>query len=308
MALLSLLLLVGQAAGAQPVPVPEAETLASRPDAIRRMTLPVMIDGRGPFDFVVDTGAERTVISRQLAEALQLTPGRQVRLATIADVRQVPTVLIPRLAFGRQTVDRIQAPVLEAQNLGADGMLGIDSLANRQLVLDFRRREVHLTRALNERMERQEGTIVVVGRTRLGRLVLTDAAVDGQNVTVIVDTGSPVSIGNSALRDRLGAAGGLPPPELVKLLSVTGVEVSVAATLTRRMRIGDAGVRDLPIAFADLALFREMGIERQPALLLGMDVLQLFERVVIDFPRRRLRLMPGPRSEARPQLRVATVQ
>ena len=44
-------------------------------DATRRMSVKVMVGGEGPFSFLVDTGAERTVIARELAERLALVEG-----------------------------------------------------------------------------------------------------------------------------------------------------------------------------------------------------------------------------------------
>src|SRR5690349_9494504 len=123
-----LLAVSGPAAGQVVPPTDKPETLGFAPDPLQRMTVAVTVAGHGPFRFVVDTGAERTVISRQLAEALRLEPRDAVRLATIVDVQRVPTVLIPELVFGRRVLGAIQAPVLEAGNLGALGMLGVDSL------------------------------------------------------------------------------------------------------------------------------------------------------------------------------------
>ena len=56
----------------------QAETLGVGRDVDERMTVPVNISGRGPFPFIVDTGAERTVISSELARSLSLQPGRTV--------------------------------------------------------------------------------------------------------------------------------------------------------------------------------------------------------------------------------------
>ena len=224
---------------------------------------------------------------------------------SIADVQQVPTVIIPRLVFGRRVLENIQAPTLEAENLGAPGMLGVDSLERQELVLDFQRREMRLSRSQAEENRWSRGTIVVTGRTRLGRMVLSDASIEGERVTVIVDTGSPVTIGNNALRHRLLSERRVAPEQILQLTSVTGAQVNVGYTRTRRVRIGEAGIRDLPIAFADLQLFKELGLHDRPAMLIGMDVLQLFQRVSIDFARRRLRLMPGPTSLQSTPIRMA---
>jgi hypothetical protein len=123
-------------------------------------------------------------------------------------------------------------------------------------------------------------------------------------VRAIVDTGSPITIGNEALRERLLRSGRIQPDQVIQLTSVTGAQLQVGYTTTRRVRIGDAVVHDLPIAFAGIQLFDELGLADRPAILLGMDALQLFERVSIDFGTRRLRLLPGP-SSASQQARQA---
>src|SRR3546814_16877559 len=86
------------------------------------------------FNFVVDTGSERTVISRELASKLALDPDDPVRINSIAGITQVNTVTIPRLSYGRGMMPSVQAPVLEAINLGAPGLLGLDGLASQRQI------------------------------------------------------------------------------------------------------------------------------------------------------------------------------
>src|SRR3546814_9764473 len=75
----------------------------------RRITLPIHIDGKGPFNFVVDTGSERTVISRELASKLALAPDDPVRINSMAGITQVNTVTIPRLSYGHGMMPSVQA-------------------------------------------------------------------------------------------------------------------------------------------------------------------------------------------------------
>jgi len=287
-------------------PAPGAsETFAYGHDVEQRMTVPVSIGGQGPFRFVVDTGAERTVVSRELAQMLQLSPGGDVMLASLGDVRQVPTAIIPRLDVGRRGVVDIRAPALLEENIGAQGMLGIDSLQGQRILFDFERQELRIARSRAREERWPEGTIVVRGRTRLGRMILADANVDGQKVWAIVDTGSPVTIGNAALRNRLLARGRLNPGLPVEVTTVTGFKMNVDYTQTGRIRLGGAIFSNLPIAFGDLRLFRELNLTDRPAIILGMDALQLFSRVSIDFATRRVQLMPGHSSGRQEALRVA---
>jgi predicted aspartyl protease len=280
-------------ASAAPAETQDSETLSYVSDSTQRMTVSVDVEGRGPYPFIVDTGAERTVVARELAESLQLTPSGDVVLATVANVRRVPSVQIGSIRVGRRTINGIRAPALEGANLGAMGMLGVDSLQSQRVVFDFGRQELTLSHSHRDDDDWPSDTIVITGRTRLGRLILTDATVDGQRVRVIVDTGSQQTVGNLELRRRLEARGRLGRIGVMDLLGVTGDRVSADYAITRRIRLGGLHVKDMPIAFADFYLFEYLGLSDRPAILLGMDALSLFDRVSIDFANRRVRLLPG---------------
>lgn len=280
---------------------PSSETLGFTSDSTRRMTVSVDIDGQGPYPFIVDTGAERTVVSRELAEALSLPSLGDVTLATVANVRRVPSVQIDSMRVGRRTLNDIRAPALERADMGAMGMLGVDSLRSQRVDFDFDRQELTLSHSHIDDDDWPRDTIVITGRTRLGRLILTDATVDGQRVRVIIDTGSQQTVGNMELRRRLQARGRLGDVGVMELIGVTGDRVLAEYAVTRRLRLGGLHVNDMPIAFADFHLFSHLGLDRRPAILLGMDALRLFGRVSIDFANRKVRLLPtGSRFDGLP--------
>jgi len=94
----------------QPQPSPEPtpdEVLAIGRDAPGRMTVPVKIGAQGPWPFTIDTGAERTVISRELASLLALPPGPRVRLTAMAGTSEVDTVRIPEITSSSVSGTRI---------------------------------------------------------------------------------------------------------------------------------------------------------------------------------------------------------
>lgn len=273
-------------------PADTAETISYAADPGQRMTVSVTVGGRGPYRFIVDTGAERTVISSELARTLGLNSGGDVTLASVSQISRVPSVMIPELEVGRRTLSGIQAPALAERNIGAQGMLGIDSLHSQRVMFDFTRRELTLSASHIDDDRRTPGEIVVRGRTRLGRMLLTNATVDGQRVTVIIDTGSQVTVGNAALRRRLDRSGRLGETRTLSLFGVTGDVVIADYVRVGRLHIGDIRMDDLPIAFSEVALFQLLGLDNRPAILLGMDALRLFDRVSIDFANRRVRLAP----------------
>ena len=300
-------LLSGQAAPpAEPIPSPETviDTLGDRAD---RMTVPVSIGGKGPFRFVVDTGAERTVIARELASQLDLGAGRRIRVHSMTEVSTIDTVLIPQLEVGGRDVLQIHAPAFARRNLGAEGMLGVDSLKSQRVSFDFDRNQMTVSPSAKREERWAADAIVITGRSRFGHLVLVDAALDGQKVWVIIDTGSQVTVGNEALRRKLLAKKRLGTPSPLELVSVTGGSIVAQQSIARRIRLGDITITGLPVAFADVHPFRKLDLMDRPALLLGMDALRVFGRVSVDFANRKVRLLSRPQSGRHSETQLARV-
>ena len=296
----------------QPAPPPAqlpdqqtAETLDYGVDASTRMTVPVSIGAHGPYRFIVDTGSERTVISSELARALALGPGPHVIVHSMTEVSEIPTVVLPGLRVGQRTMEDIEAPFFSRHNLGAHGILGVDTLQTQRVIFDFHRQEMTIMPSRRVDPRWPEGEIVITARSRFGRLMLIDAAVDGERVYVIVDTGSQISVGNNALRRALERHHRLGPIAQVRVLSVTGGQFLADYTLARHIRIGGANITNLPIAFADAHPFEQLQLSDRPALLLGMDALQLFDRVSVDFANRRVRLLLPDSSSNGAVVRIA---
>jgi predicted aspartyl protease len=259
-----------------------------------RMTVPINIGERGPYRFIVDTGAERTVVSRELSEQLQLAPGVIATVISLTEVSRIPTAIVPALRLGRRTVNDIHAPVIAERQLGADGLLGLDSLIAQRLVLNFRTNEMTISPSRRREPTWDADTIVVTARSRFGRLVLVDAALDGQRIWVILDTGTQISIANEALRRQLQRRRRLGPTVPIQVISVTGGSRLVDYGVARRVRLGRAEIANLPIGFADLQVFRKLDLLDRPAMLLGMEALQLFDRVSLDFASGEVRLEMPP--------------
>lgn len=300
-ALALLLVLPLRAQPAAPAPaVPPADQLAFEEDRTRRMTVAVSIGSEGPFRFLVDTGAERTLIAQELAGRLSLAPGTVARIHSMSEVSNVATVVIPRLQVSARALRNIHAPAFDRYNLGAEGVLGVDSLKSQRVLFDFTTRTMSISPSRRVDAVSRPGTIVVTARSRFGRLILADARAEGQKLWVVIDTGSEVTIGNEALRSKLAAKGRLGPITPIDLISVTGGRIVAGYTQIRGASIGGIQLRNMPVAFADVHPFHKLGLEDQPAILLGMDVLGHFDQVAIDFAARDVQfVMPGRSGRAR---------
>ncbi|MCW0196916.1 retroviral-like aspartic protease family protein [Sphingopyxis sp.] len=285
-----------------PVPPATGETLAPpvlvtpfiQPfdlDATRRMAVKVMVGGEGPFSFLVDTGAERTVIARELAERLGLAEGAKLKMATIGGSAVVPSYRVAAVEMANLRLAAIDAPALLGRHLGAAGLVGVDMLEGRRVLIDFRKESMEIleTRKRARPIIHDDDAIVVTARNAAGRLILSDARIDGKRIDVIVDTGAQTSVGNLALqRLVVRRRANLLPFTPATLSAVTGEDVSAQRTAIKRITLNGLDVNNLPISFADSQAFRALGLQERPALLLGMDGLALFDRVEIDFPNRRV--------------------
>ena len=262
----------------------------SRTDGAMRMTVPVMIGSKGPYQFVVDTGADRTVVSRELATHLNLGAGATVTMHSMSGVSPTETVIVPALSVAGQTTHEINAPALPGHFLGGFGLLGIDALQKRRIVMDFANHKLSVL-AMGEREQSDPDTIVVTARSRFGQLVLVDADVDGTAITVIIDSGAENTIGNAALQNLLTKRHRKLEFFKTELVDVTGGRLPAAFAAVGKIRIAGLTLYNPVVAFADAHPFKRYGLENKPAMLLGMDTLRAFRRVSVDFAQRKVRFL-----------------
>ena len=304
-------------ARASDTPVP-LETLALSSDQAMRMTVMVKVAGQGPYSFLVDTGSERTAISRQLAVQLKLGSGVPARVHSVLGSETVATVNIPQLGVGNRMLSVIDAPTFEAQHIGAEGILGIDSLHAQRIIFDFKAQEMRIAPSSFEYLGRLENeTIVVRARSRKGRLVLTSVTLDGIKLDAIIDTGSQVSVGNLPLMrqlrrvslDRVKRSKVQDGDGTAVMQAVTGQVRNVELARFQRLDLGGVEIKDVTLAFASAQIFKELGYAKRPAILLGIDAMRSFDKVSIDFARKRVRfILPATALQAAPPWRMAAAR
>jgi predicted aspartyl protease len=274
----------------------ESEKLALERLPDLRLTVSVAVGGEGPFRFLVDTAADRSAVSHQMAAKLKLAPGREAVLHSVSGVSRVSTASVRGMQVATRSLPDVNAPLLDESHVGADGILGTDVLRSAMVRFDFRQRQLSILPSTKaQRKADDPDAIVVEARRRAGRLIVTEAELDGQKLTVVLDTGSEMSVGNAALRRALHRRGQLGVETLAMLGSVTGAMLPASVMKSRKLDIGGVTLLELGIAFADVHTFRALGIDDRPALLLGMNALHAFDSLTIDMRARKLRfVMPAP--------------
>jgi hypothetical protein len=295
---------------ARPTPDETPEQVAAAKDPSLRMTVPVRLNDAGPYNFVVDTGANRSVVSSEAAAALGLPDAGPSPVHGIAGVEMADTVSVSTLTVGAINARDLRLPLLQGDRMGAQGLLGIDVLRDREVTLDFLHGTLEIGRPQGDLSSRGDDavrrmivpgsatTVSVPAQYESGQLIIVDAAVSGIGVHAFLDSGSEDTVGNLALREQALMAmpdfnARLSP---VELLSATGQIAQGDLCVMPAMRLASMTINQLPVVFSDLHTFELWGLHNRPALLIGMDVLRRFDSIDLDFGHRVVRFHFGEKA------------
>lgn len=257
------------------------------------LTTRVFINGKGPFNFIVDTGADRSVIAEDVAQALHLPRGRQVVVQGI--IRAVPAASVPvaQLKFGPAVRNNLDMPVLPRALLQADGFLGLDAIGDRRVVFDFKQRTLRVLEPIPvtyiDHGAGNETRITAYGDS--GHLRSVECVVDGVYATAFIDTGAEVSVGNEALRAALMKLGpAYAGTRDIELTGITGGSRTGRVLKVETILLGNLEFSGCEIAAANLEVFNIWDLADKPALLIGLNFLKGFQTVSVDYGRKEFRL------------------
>lgn len=266
--------------------------IPTRPDRAGRLLTPVMVDGLGPYRFLVDTGCSGTMVGHHLAE--RLGQGRDRPLAPFVRVHDVlgpvdlPAARLAQLDIGLFTASDITAPILTIGDAsGADGVLGTNSLLGRRLWVDFSRDQIRIERS---KRSAPSGYDTVRGRLHEGGLLIVPVRVGGVTVPGLVDTGAERSFFNQALWQQLRTNENTKALGEVELLNLAGLSARGPVFTLPRLRVGPITIRGLDAILVDAYAFNTLGLSEEPAMVLGMDILGMTEAFAVDFGQAELHL------------------
>ncbi|WP_269716677.1 retroviral-like aspartic protease family protein [Caulobacter sp. NIBR2454] len=255
-------------------------------DNDNRITAPVFVNGKGPFPFMIDTGANYSAISNELAAQLELPDRGPVVLNTIVGPETAGSVEAGEIKLGKRVSRGVRMASVPRRWLGGPGLIGLDQLATQRLTLDFANASLKFggPPAFGD-----TSAVSVQAQHRSGPLTLVNARIGGALVTAFLDSGADGTVGNPALRGlistRLKRMAYNDTFLSAPLISPTGEQIPGELAVLRQVSVGGMDINNLPIVFADLHTFRMWDMHEQPAFVLGIDILKRFRSVVIDFRR-----------------------
>jgi hypothetical protein len=263
----------------------------TRRDRIGRIWAPVLIDGKGPYRMVLDTGANHSAITARTAQLMEsdLTRDSNMRVTGFTGSAVVPSVHVNHMEVGELYIGSSELPVLSDVFGGAQGVLGIEGLADKRILADFTNDRLTITRSHGERAPRD---FTAVPLRLMNGLLVADVMVGHVHAKAIIDTGAQGTVGNLKLRDALMRR----IPTNTVQQDIIGVTLDVQSGDYLQAPDIDFGnylsVRGIKVTFGDMYLFQHWGLTDEPALTIGMDLLGSFDVLIIDYARRELQIRP----------------
>lgn len=267
-------------------PVPGSEAVEADLDLVGRFTAPVHVNGAGPFRFIVDTGANRSALSRALAERLALPSAGEGPVHAFTGIFTAPLARVASLRSGALEMNNLDLPIIAPRMLArADGLLGVDGMTGRRLVFNFNDDEIRIEDAT--RPLRGGGWGAIQAERRFGNLIVADGEVGRIGVRMIVDTGANQSFANPPLRDALRTRG-------ARVQAVTGTRLIAAgaapivldeAIFIPRIAFDGMELLNVVAYVDDLYIFQLWNLAETPTLVLGMDLITQVRGLAVDYAR-----------------------
>lgn len=253
-------------------------------DNYGRPTAKVMLNGVGPFQFMVDTGSTMTVIAERHMTTLGVQRLGDAKVLGTTGTASMPLTQIETLQTGAVTKRALDVAVLpDSELVCEDGILGADVFAGRRVMFDVRRKNVRIEPSRREVRPTSEGNMSV----RNGLLVEVQGRVGNVPARLMLDTGAQHCIANMALNEQLlKYHPKLTRIENARVYGVTGHKVVGQYIALPKVDLKAFTVRDAACVAADAPIFSQWGLNDEPAMIVGVNLLSRLESFSIDYAAR----------------------
>jgi hypothetical protein len=220
--------------------------LSVRIDESGAVIVPVSIDGRGPFPFLLDTGSSHSVVSKSLADQLALRFVARTSVLTSTGREWRPVVSLDQTTIGGVQSEGLLASVTPSAQLdvvarGIEGVIGQDFLIGLNYTLDYQRRRV----VWSDDVSDADGPCLPLVAQGGRYLVQVGSAGSDGPVLLVPDSGASGFVAyerNGRTRFALGSGGGM-----TSVHSLSGRQIE-RTMLIHELRLGAMMVRNQPVA------------------------------------------------------------
>ena len=115
------------------------------------VVVPVMVGEKGPFDFVLDTGANTGIVDPSIAAHVAMVAIDTVPQTTLAGIRTLTRGLLPSLSFGAMHVENVEVVVKDLSEIRKfdshiEGIAGQNFLAHFSYLVDYQKHVIRVER------------------------------------------------------------------------------------------------------------------------------------------------------------------
>ncbi len=217
-----------------------------------RLVIPVLINGQGPYDFLLDTGAAHTSIDGRIARKLQLKAQSQKQVVAYPGTPMVAVAAVRNLSVGPVWITDIDVLCFEVQELfsfgsGIHGILGQDFLSRFDYAISHRHRMIefdkdgelgHTLQGARVQCKRHEGKFYIYTRTEDD---------EGHSQRYLIDSGTQYPV----LFERPAQEFAILPHEPSLLLLTSAGHRRLQPCVITVLQFGDMILRNVRLMLAD---------------------------------------------------------
>jgi predicted aspartyl protease len=258
--------------------------------------LPVQVNGEGPFQFILDTGASISLLSPLLAQRLRVEPNSSREGQSAGGRVAVSLAQVDFISLGDCRVSPLEVGIVDlsqvARTVGAniDGDLGYNFLRHFRLTIDYGAAELRIDdpKRFDYFGDRSLTEVPIRLAAPAKPLILVDAFIDGRGpFQFAIDTGTSTSAISAEAAATLGLKG-----TPIGAGTTPGAQVQVTAASVRSLQVGGAKIDDVNVVIGSfLAMLSEAAGTRLDGII-GYNFLRNF-KVTIDYPNQQMTLFPA---------------
>jgi hypothetical protein len=171
-------------------------------------------------------------------------------------------------------------------------------MVGRLLHVDFTRHCVEVYESAAQMP--MEGWQSVPARMRFGSLLMVPGEIMGVHVNVLIDTGSNISLANEHFRDALRGVAARTIEYHDGHAFTYGLPIVLAQSVwTPSLRLGHTVVGSVKAYVGNFHIFDLWGLQNEPTLLIGTDVLTRSREMAIDYEHGVVHFRKSPRGDLR---------
>jgi predicted aspartyl protease len=256
--------------------------------------LPVEVNGEGPFEFILDTGAGTSLLSSELGQKLGIKILGSKEGQSAGGAVSVSLAKLSSLAVASAKLDNVDVGLVDLSHIGKtvgakiDGDLGYNFLKHFRITLDYRKSEIRLDDPKRFGSTGRSTAVTEVAM-RLANpakpLILVDVYANGRGpFQFAIDTGTSTTAITPELAKQLGMASSPIGPA-----TTGGAHVNVTAGVLQSFQVGGAKIDNLAVVVADFFTMLSNAVGAKLDGIVGYNFLRNY-KVALDYPNETLSL------------------